>query len=612
MVFSYSKAMLIRPSKEKWFSTFFLALLLASAVFVPYVIMNGNYFKHLAEIGIKQLPIFFISPNKLGSGNHNSLIVDSYGMVLARPAVWLDWLMHKDILPFICAGLMVLRLAFSALTAYFYIRRFTRTPAAARAGAFLYAFSSAVMGAAVNNQLQNAVALFPLLLLAAEKLLTENRRIGLCAAVFCAAVINGYSFFSALVFLVLYLVLRMASKDVKVNFARVFWVIFEILLGILSAAVIFVPITFICVLNTFEPVDFMGFKALFHEGGQIYLGLIKSFLMPADSMINSTMFNEFTASKGIFGAYLPLISLSGVIAFCGANKNSSFKRIIIAGVICLVVPAITGIFSIANPAAGYMWFYMPTLIFATVSVMAFENREISLNAGIKWSVGLTILAGVLISVFPNIGENGLVLGLYNGAMNLATLIRILIYFAVAIIGLIAFAVILKVAKLRKEAFFNAVAAAVAIISAITLWLCTATDIAFYGNSLLSPYMSTNLDNLNPSAISVNGLIYYSALVSVAAMCVFIVYIIVCAATHKKRRAMHYIYPEGEALLELWQHLDEEDANERLLDDREFSLDNIADSLQMEYPVNSNIDEFQGGFSMVLDINKDNINGSIDK
>ncbi len=610
MGFSYNKAMLLRPQKGKGLSTFLFAFLISAAVLTPYIVSEVEFFAAGAELGSQQLGAFFLTSQDLG--DYYFPIIGSLGMVIGAPVALLVQLIPSGILPYISGGVMALRIALAALTSYFFIRRFTRTPAAARLGAFLYAFSSAVIGITVNNAFQNAVVVFPLLLLAAEKLLTENRRMWLAITVFCAAIISGYALFNMLIFLIVYIVLRMTNRDTKVDFLRVFAVFFEIIAGALSAAILLVPIAVISVLSTFDFTGYIGMDALFYESGQMYLSLLRSFLMPAESVNNAVMVNELTASKGLFGAYLPLVSLSGVIAFCGAKKYSSFKRIVIASVVISAIPVLNNLFSVANPAVGYMWFYMPTLIFALVSVMALENRDIAFTSGIKWSAALTVILSLIVLAFPQMGENGLIIGLYNGALSKAGLIRMGIYGGVALIGIIILAVILKAADSRDKTMFNTLALSTGVLSAVTLWLYIATEVTFFKKSLLSSVSGTNADLLSLEKVSPDKLVYYSMLVSIAALGAMLVYLIICIATRKKRREAECEYPEGEELIEIWQRYDEEESDGYLDDDEsEFSLDSIAESLQMEYPVNYDPDEFKGGFNIVTDISAENGKTPID-
>ena len=58
MNFSYSKQTLLRPQKEKYLSTFFTALTVAAALFVPYMIMGEGYFTFYGDFNVQQIPFY--------------------------------------------------------------------------------------------------------------------------------------------------------------------------------------------------------------------------------------------------------------------------------------------------------------------------------------------------------------------------------------------------------------------------------------------------------------------------------------------------------------------------------------------------------------------------
>ncbi len=599
MYFSYNKAMSLRPKKEKWLSTFFFALLIGAAVLTPYILTNLAFFTESARVGLGQLSLIFLSPSTF-SGDYKLLLMDKFGMLLGSPIGFAS-LLPEWILPYVFGGLMVLRTAFAALTAYFFIRRFVRTPEAARLGAFLYAFSSAVIGIILGSALQNAVIIFPLILLAAEKLLTENRKMWLFITVFLAAIISGYALWSMGVFLIIYLILRLTSRDVKASAAVVFRLALEIALGVFLAAVMLIPLAYVCIVNTFSAYNFVGLEALFKEGA--YLEILRAFWFPTESVDNPVVLGEMSAKGGLFGAYLPLLSLSGVIAFCGAKKGSAFKRIAITSLVFLCVPALNSVFSFVNPSAQYMWFYMPTLIFALISVMALEDRDISLISGLKWSAFATVLLAAVITLYPVNTENGITLGLYNGAMSKAGLIRFGIYALIAVLGIIASAVIFKMSENRSPVFFNALTITAGVFAAVNMWLYIATETTFFQKQLLSSYANINNNYIFIEGLELDKILFYSQFVSIAALGGVMIYIIFCIATRKARKERMNEYPEGEALLEKWVAYEEEE-NIDFEEDEEFSLENIAENLGNEYPVNYNSQEFAGGFNIVADISEE--------
>lgn len=603
MFFSYNKAMMLRPKKEKWLSTFFFALLIGAAVTAPYILTNIGYSTASANTAIGQISMLFV-PSASLAGDYKLLLMDKYGMVFGSLLGFVT-LLPEWLLPYIFGALTVLRVAFSALTAYFFIRRFVRTPEAARLGAFLYAFSSGIVGVCLGNALQNSVCLFPLILLAAEKLLTENRKMWLFATVFLLAILNGYALWSIGVFLFIYLTLRLTSRDVKASAAVILRLCLEILLGVLLAAVMLVPLAYICIAKTFSVFDFAGLESLFSEGS--YLAILRAFWFPAESVNNPVVLDGITASGGLFGAYIPLISLSGVIAFCGAKKGSSFKRIIITSLVFLCVPVLNSLFSIVNPSAQYMWFYMPTLIFALVSVMALEDIEISLSSGLKWSAFVTVILSAIIMLYPNDTDNGIKLGLYSDATDKSGLIRFSIYAVIAILGIIATSIACKMSENRSPAFFNALALCTGVFAAVSMWLYIATEITYYQKSLLSSYyVNVNSNYLSTDGLELGKILFYSQFISIAALGGVLIYIIFCVATRKDQKETECEYPEGDALLKKWAAVENEDyldfAEEE--EDEGFSLESIAENLKKEYPVNYNSQEFTGGFNIVVDISEE--------
>lgn len=604
MTFSYNKAMLLRPKKEKWFSTFFFALLIGAAAILPYILTSSAFAAEAVSSGLDSLGMIFISPSEIGS-EYKLLLMDKFGMVLGSPLGFLEWL-PEAVLPYVFGALMVLRTALAALTAYFFIRRFVRMPETARLGAFLYAFSSAVIGVNISGALNNGAVILPLVLLAAEKLMTENRKFLLLSIIFVCSIINPYAVWSIGVFLIVYLIMRLSSKDVKTTAAVIFRLIAEIAIGVLLAGVFLIPISYICTVNNLSYFSYIGLGALIKEGSVIEI--LRAIFLPAESLNSPVALSATSASGGLFGAYLPLMSMAGVIAYCGAKKGSGFKRVTIASFVFLAVPALNSLFSIVNPNAVYSWFFAPALIFALTSVMALENREISLSSGFKWSAFMTLAVSAIILLYPSFTENGVTLGLYNAAMGKAAFIRIAIYVLVAVIGLITAIIAYKMSENRSHILFNTLFFATAVISAVELWLYTATENKFIGSSELLSETLESFDKLYYGGLDIGKILFFSQFVTIAAFGALLIYAIFCIATNSKRKETPVEYPEGEQLLSVWEKIEEEDDFE-LPEEEEFSLESIAENLGNEYPVNASKNEFAGGFNIVTDISKEDIDNN---
>ena len=93
------------------------------------------------------------------------------------------------------------------------------------------------------------------------------------------------------------------------------------------------------------------------------------------------------------------------------------------------------------------------------------------------------------------------------------------------------------------------------------------------------------------------LLYEGMMVSGGAAAVFLIYLLICLITRKKRAET--VYPEGDELIEKWLSWDIADAlsGEAVEENTEPSLDDIAEKLNHEYPVLTRNNEFIGGFSI---------------
>ena len=112
MFFSYNKAMLLRPKKERWLSTFLFALLVSAVALLPYLLTNDVFIAESARVGLGNLGMIFLSPVEIGA-DYKLLLMDKFGMVLGSPLGFLS-VLPEWVLPYVFGGLIVLRTAFAA------------------------------------------------------------------------------------------------------------------------------------------------------------------------------------------------------------------------------------------------------------------------------------------------------------------------------------------------------------------------------------------------------------------------------------------------------------------------------------------------------------------
>ena len=69
MGFSNLKHTALRPQKEKYLSTFIIALVTAAALFVPYMIMGEGYFTFYGDFNVQQIPFYQQCHKAVREGN---------------------------------------------------------------------------------------------------------------------------------------------------------------------------------------------------------------------------------------------------------------------------------------------------------------------------------------------------------------------------------------------------------------------------------------------------------------------------------------------------------------------------------------------------------------
>ena len=229
MNFSQSKTSILLPKREKYLSTFLLGLFVSAAFFVPYMIMSEGYFTFYGDFNVQQIPFYQKCHEAIRNGSIlwdfgtdlGADFIGSYSFyLLGSPFFWITLLFPNSFVPHLMGPLLALKFACAALTAYLYIRRFTRTPEAARLGGLLYAFSGFSVYNIFFNHFHEALIFFPLLLLTLELLITENRRVVFALMVCICAVSNYFFFFGMVVFVLIYFFVRLCSGSIKVRFSR--------------------------------------------------------------------------------------------------------------------------------------------------------------------------------------------------------------------------------------------------------------------------------------------------------------------------------------------------------------------------------------------------------
>ena len=478
MGFSYSKKTVLKPRKEKYLSTFLLGLLVSAAFFVPYMIMSEGYFTFYGDFNVQQIPFYQECHKAIREGNIfwswstdlGANFIGSYSFyLLGSPFFWLTVPFPNTLVPYLIGPLLILKFGCAALTAYAYIRRFTRTPEAARLGGLLYAFSGFSVYNIFFNHFHEPIIFFPLLLLSLELLITENKRITFALMVCICSVVNYFFFFGMVVFTVIYFFVRLFSGAVKVKFSRFAVLIFEAVLGLLLSAFILLP-SYMAISGNTRITDFlMGWNAIMYGKEQIYANVLQCFFFPPDIPARPVFFPSADVKWSSLGGWLPVFSMVGVFTWFSQRKSHWLKRVIGICVFMALVPILNSAFYAFNTSYYARWFYMPILMMCLATVSLTEDSSVNWSSGFKWVLGITLAVTAVIGFFPQKDKEGnIIFGLYTDAAeyNYMYIARFWVTCLIAIVGLVILAVFLKILKNNRKSFYTTATVCVCIISVI--------------------------------------------------------------------------------------------------------------------------------------------------
>ena len=475
MNFSLMKTTALLPQKEKRLSTFLIALFTSACLFVPYIIMSEGYFTFYGDFNAQQIPFYMHCHEMVKSGklfwdfgtDLGANFIGSYSFyLLGSPFFWLTIPFPSAAVPYLIAPLLILKFALCALTAYLYIRRFTRTPQAAQIGALLYAFSGFSIYNIFFNHFHEAFIVFPLLLLSVELFLTENKRFFFALMVALCAITNYFFFFGMVVFVIIYFFVRVFSKTVSVSPGRFFAFAFEAVLGLLLSAVLLLPSINAILTNSRISDTLMGWNALMYGKEQIYGNILQCFFFPPDIPARPVFFPGAEVKWSSLGGWLPLFSMTGVFVWFFTKKKNWLKRMIGICIFMALVPILNSAFYAFNSSYYARWFYMPILLMCLVTAILTEDTKTDWGDGYKWTLGITLAVSLVIGFFPQKNDDGeIIYGLYSESETLNYTIRYWVACGIAIISLIILGILLRFIKRNQKAFYRL---AVALICVVTI------------------------------------------------------------------------------------------------------------------------------------------------
>ncbi len=454
----------LKKEKGLGLATFLTALLTASLCFVPFMFMHDGYFIFFGDFNVQQIPFYQSCHEAVRSGNIfwssttdlGANFIGSYSFyLLGSPFFLVTLLFPNSFVPHLLGPLLILKFALAALTAYLYIRRFTKSPQAAMLGGLLYAFSGFSVYNIFFNHFHEVLVIFPLLLLGVELFCAEKRRGALALTVFASALINYFFFFGMVVFAIIYYLIKMFSGCWKFSFGGFCLMAFECILGLAMSAVLLLP-ALSAIIGNGRITEFLtGWGAILYGKESIYGNIIQCFFFPPDLPARPVFFPEADVKWSSLGGWLPLMGMTGVFTWMQGKRGHWLRRVIGVMIFMALVPILNSAFYALNSAYYARWFYMPILMMALSTAMSIEDREVNWWSAYRWCLFITIGISLVVGLLPSKDANGnLILGLYTQSDDGTYLFRFIITAAIALISLIIMSVLIPLIKNNIKLFYK--------------------------------------------------------------------------------------------------------------------------------------------------------------
>lgn len=459
--------------KRYWHKAFLLGLCLSFLFFLPFLIYDQGLFLYYGDFNVQQIPFYQMIHDSIRSGNigwsHTTDLgvnmIGSYSFyLLGSPFFWLTLPFPSEAVPYLMAPLLMLKFACASLSGYIFLRRYVRNKDLAVIGGLLYAFSGFSIYNIFFNHFHEAIVVFPLLLAAVDEYMYNRRRGVLAVAVFASCVFNYYFFAGQVVFVLLYWIVRMVSGSFKITLHDFLRMAAEVLIGFGASAFLLVPSVLAVLQNPRVDSAPNGWSALLYGSEQRYIHILESFFFPPDIPARPNFTPDSNAKWGSVAAWLPLFSMTGVIAYLQAKKHTSWlKRLLVTLFIMAFIPILNSLFQLLNSAYYARWFYMLTLMMALATVISLENSKTDWRRALSWTGSVTAVILVAIGFMPNTTEaqSGEKVTAY-GLMQYPD--RFWAYGATALVSLAVLALLLKLMRKNRKKFIRYTYVCVGVIS----------------------------------------------------------------------------------------------------------------------------------------------------
>lgn len=365
--------------KNKYLQVILLSLAVACIMIVPQIIKGQGMFSIASDFNWQQVPFAMSANEEL---KHQSALyswvndigssyIGTYSFYnLGSPFFLLSIIFPATWYPYLIGPFVILKLVIAALFAYIFLQRYIKNKNYAIAGALLYSFS----GFQITNLLfhfQDVITLFPLLLIGLDKAMYDDKKGLFLIAVFLNSMTNYFMFIGQVVFLTIYFIIKLVTKEYKLTIKKFIQLVIESVLGVGLSAIILIPSLLFVLGNPRINGNWTIRGALIPTKEQL-IELFRSMILGPEIMSERALFHEalFTSAE----LYLPFVGIILFVAYMLKKPKTWISILIFISFLFMSIPILNSSFTAFTTAYYARWFYMPILIMSLASSKAMEEN----------------------------------------------------------------------------------------------------------------------------------------------------------------------------------------------------------------------------------------------
>ncbi len=455
-----------------------IGMAVAAVIFIPFMLYDKGYFLFYGDYNVQQVPFYQMCHDAIQSGNWRwswttdlgANFIGSYSFyLLGSPFFWLTMLFPSAVVPYLMGPLFILKFGCACMTGSIYLRRYCKNGELAVLGGMLYAFSGFSVYNIFFNHFHEAIVFFPLFLWAMDEYMYHRRRGVFAFCTFCCCIVNYYFFVGQVVFVIIYWLVRFFAHNkeyFEISKKDFGLLCVEAVLGVACSFVLLLPTLYAITQNNRINNPSNGWNALLYDSNQRYMHILSCFFFPPDLPARANFTPDSNSQWASLGAWLPLFSMSGVIAVMQSHRKCWYKTLLTILFVMALVPGLNSAFQLFNASYYARWYYMLTLMMSLATIFCLQRNDVDWGRAIRWTLGITLLIGLSIGLMPSFstdsatGKRTVTYGLEKYPT------RFWAYVSIALVSLLLLIIIFKYYQHHKKLFLRMATGGVAVIAVV--------------------------------------------------------------------------------------------------------------------------------------------------